>query len=79
MVLAVNVGDPAEKIREYFEKEKFGFRPLLQQSDEVSRVYKVSAYPTNYLIGADGKIAYRAVGFQEAALRAALEKAAPKK
>ena len=32
------------------------------------------AYPTNYLIDADGKIVWRSVGFNEEDLRAALAK-----
>ena len=34
--------------------------------------YSVDACPTNYLIDAKGKIVYRATGFNEKALRAAL-------
>lgn len=41
----------------------------------VGKAYGVQAYPTNYLVGADGKILWRGVGFDENGLRAALEKA----
>ena len=43
----------------------------------MSTAFGVVAYPTNYLIGPDGKIVFRATGFDETALRAALEKLAP--
>jgi hypothetical protein len=39
----------------------------------------VRTYPTTYVVGADGKVAWRAVGLDEASLRAALEKVAPAK
>jgi hypothetical protein len=32
----------------------------------------VQAYPTNYLVGPDGKVLWRGVGFNEKALRDAL-------
>jgi thiol-disulfide isomerase/thioredoxin len=77
--VTVNFGDKAETIRAYFEKEKFTMTPVRQQKDEVSRRFGVRAYPTNYVIDAEGKVAWRAVGFDEAGLRSALEKIAPEK
>jgi hypothetical protein len=41
---------------------------------EVFGLYGVQAYPTNYLVDPAGKVVYRSVGFNEAGLRAALEK-----
>lgn len=38
----------------------------------LGKAYGVQAYPTNYLLGPDGKIVWRSVGFDEAGLRAAL-------
>ncbi len=78
-MLAVNMRDTAEKVRKYFEKSGFTFKPVMQKADEVSRQYGVRAYPTNYVIGADGKIVHRSVSYDEDALKAALEKAAPRK
>lgn len=79
VVLAVNNGDAVENIKKYFEKGKFTFRPVRQKADEISKAYKVSAYPTNYVIGPDGKVAEAVVGFEEEKIKAALEKLAPKK
>jgi peroxiredoxin len=79
VVLAINIGDSPEKIRSYFEQNKFTMSPVRQKSNEISKQYGVVAYPTNYVIGTDGKVAYRSVGFKEQALRAALAKAAPAK
>lgn len=78
-VLAVNFGDTPETIAAYFEKEKFTMTPLRQRKDELGRAFGVRVYPTNYVIGPDGRVAYRAVGFDESDLRSALEKVAPKK
>ena len=38
----------------------------------VGSAYGVQAYPTNYLIGPDGKVLWRGVGFNEEAIRKAL-------
>ncbi len=46
--------------------------------DKVSDQYKVQAIPTNYLIGSDGKILARFVGFDEDGIRKALEQAGVK-
>ena len=79
MLLAVDIEDSVETIKEYFEKEKFTFQPVRQKKDEISKAYGVSGYPTNYVIGPDGKVASRMVGFDAATLRAVLDKLAPKK
>ena len=36
--------------------------------------YRVQAYPTNYVLDSSGKVVFRSVGFDEAGIRAALEK-----
>lgn len=40
--------------------------------------YGVQAYPTNYLVGPDGTVLWRSVGFDETGLREALAKAGVK-
>jgi hypothetical protein len=60
---------------------KFSFKMVMGGEGEkytLGKAYGVQAYPTNYLVGADGKILWRAVGFDETALRNALEKAGVK-
>lgn len=79
VVLTVNFGDRSETVRTYFEKERFTMTPVRQRKDEVSRAFGVQVYPTNYVIGPDGKIVWRSVGFDEPALRSALEGFAPKR
>jgi hypothetical protein len=39
---------------------------------KLGKAYGVQAYPTNYLVDADGKIVWRSVGFDEDGLRKAL-------
>lgn len=41
---------------------------------DVAEKYGVMAYPTNYLVDAEGKVVWRGVGFDETAMRKALEK-----
>lgn len=76
VVLAVNLQDSKDQIRKYFEENKFTFRPVMQKSDEISRAYGVSAYPTNYVVGPDGKIVFRSVGYDEEGLKGAIGKVA---
>jgi hypothetical protein len=58
---------------------KFTFRIVMggpEPDYAVGKAYGVHAYPTNYLVDAQtGKILWRAVGFDEEGLRAALKKA----
>jgi hypothetical protein len=75
----VNFGDKAETASAYFAKEKLRITPVLQKQDSVSKSFGVRAYPTTYLIGAEGDVLWRAVGFDEASLRSALEIALPGK
>ena len=77
--LAVNFGDKPETVAAYFEKEKIALVPLLQRQDEVARAFCVRTYPVSYLIGADGKVAWRMAGLDETALKAKLEEIAPAK
>ena len=46
-----------------------------QGGPDVSALYGVQAYPTNYLISSEGKVLARFVGFDEKALLAELAKA----
>jgi hypothetical protein len=78
-VLAINDGDEADVIRKYFQKQKFTFQPVRQKASEISNAYKVEGFPTNYVIGPDGKVAASTEGFDEAKLRKTLERVAPKK
>lgn len=72
--------DSAETINKYVAENKFSFAVGMAEQKEgglydVAEKYGVMAYPTNYLVGADGKILWRGVGFNESEMRQALEKA----
>ena len=69
MVLCVNIGDDAETIEGYWKKEGFTLRAVRQEEDAVSRAFGVSVYPTNYVVGPDGKVRWRGVGWNEEAVR----------
>jgi thiol-disulfide isomerase/thioredoxin len=77
-IVAVNANDTVETVNKYVEEKKFSFKIVMGgrgQDYMLGKAYGVQAYPTNYLVDADGKIIWRGVGFDEDALRAALAKA----
>jgi outer membrane lipoprotein-sorting protein/peroxiredoxin len=74
---AVNFGDGADVVAAYFAKERFTVTPLLQRKSDVSRAFGVRSYPTTYVLDAEGKVVWRAVGFDATALRVALDRVAP--
>lgn len=75
----MNRGDSKEQIRKYVTEGKFTFPIVMGGSGEqytLGKAYGVKAYPTNYLVdAATGKVLWRAIGFNEAGMRAALAKA----
>jgi len=76
-MLAVDYGDRPETVAAYFKNERFELTPLIQDGNEVSGAFGVQAYPTNYLLDADRRVAWRMVGFDEAAFRSVLDVVAP--
>lgn len=79
-IVAVNARDPQSRVKQYLNDNGFSFKVVLGGEGEsytIGKTYGVMAYPTNYLVGADGKILWRGVGFSEATektLRAELAK-----
>jgi outer membrane lipoprotein-sorting protein/peroxiredoxin len=70
-VIAINRGDSEAVITEYFNENSYTFRTVMGGSGDqytVGRAFGVRAYPTNYLVGADGKVLWRGVGYSEKAL-----------
>ena len=65
----MNVGDTAQVIRDYWNESKFTLPVMMQEKAAVSTAFGVRAYPTNYLVGPDGKVRWRGVGFDEEVLR----------
>lgn len=75
-LVAVNSGDTAKVINDYYKQGKFTFPSVMdvQNKNSVADKYGVQAYPTNYVIKANGTIAARFVGFDEDAMKKALAK-----
>jgi len=72
-LIAVNSGDPAATIVKYRKEGKFTFPMAMDSSDgKVANLFKVQAYPTNYILDAEGKVVAAFVGFDEAAMKKAL-------
>jgi hypothetical protein len=70
--LSVNRGDPADVIADWWARDGFRHRAVRQEGDEVSSAFGVRLYPTNVVVGADGRIIYYGTGWDEAAVREAL-------
>lgn len=61
-MLAVNIGESADEIRNYVLKHKLTFPVLVDPSSGVARLYGVRATPTRYLINRDGKAVAGSIG-----------------
>jgi len=68
-ILAVDLRDTPETVKQIWKEEGFTFPAVLQKDDDVSQAFGVVAYPTVYLIGPDGKILYRNLAFVEGHIR----------
>ena len=75
--VSVNIGDSQQVVSDWWKEEGFAHEPALQQRDEVSRAFGVQAYPTHYVLGPDGRVLWRSVGWDPDALRAALDSTRP--
>lgn len=79
-IVAVNTIDSAETINKYLKESKLSFKigmtgPRGSKDFGFHKQYGVTGYPTNYLLGSEGKIVFRATGFNsDYGLRGALEK-----
>jgi peroxiredoxin len=61
-VLAVNIGESADQIRQYMLKHKLTFPALADPASSVANLYGVRATPTRYLIDRDGKAVAGSIG-----------------
>ncbi|TVR04179.1 MAG: TlpA family protein disulfide reductase [Spirochaetaceae bacterium] len=64
VVLAMNYGESAEQARQYIEAEGYTFPVGLDPNREMANRFGVRGLPTNYLIGANGRIIGTKVGFR---------------
>ena len=79
-MLAVNRGDSAKRIQGFVDAEKWTFTMLHADGDAdvvdaIADKYGVTGYPSNIVIGKDGKVVNRCISYDENLLREALEKA----
>lgn len=70
--LAVGYRDTAPVIRTWWKEHGFKLRPVMQNKCDVSAAFGVQAYPTNYVIGPDGKVIWAGAGPELAMIRSAL-------
>ena len=76
-IVAVNVQDDKPEIAKYWKKSKFSIAAGLN-GGPIAQRYQVSATPTNYVVGSDGKILGAFLGFDEQGIRSAVQLAGVK-
>ena len=62
MVLAVNIAEPADRVKEYLAKHKLSFPALLDSDSRVSNLYGIRGTPTRFLIDREGRLIARSIG-----------------
>jgi peroxiredoxin len=62
VVIAVNIGESADQIRDYMLKHKLTFPALVDTTSRVANLYGVRATPTRFLIQRDGKAIAGSIG-----------------
>ncbi len=62
VVLAVDVTEGEDPVRDYAQKLGLSFTPLLDTSGQVTTLYHVNALPSSFFIGPDGMIRAMNVG-----------------
>jgi len=77
VVLGVNPGiDSESAVEAYWKSTRYSFDTITTRPDDpITNRFGVGEFPTNFLIGRDGKILWRGVGFDEDALKSALRRA----
>jgi hypothetical protein len=73
--LAVNQGDSKDVISQWWNEAGFTLRAVRQDGFTTTKAFGVSAFPTNYVIGPDGKVIYRGISFDEEAIQQAIRSA----
>ncbi|HEY7039075.1 MAG TPA: TlpA disulfide reductase family protein [Methylomirabilota bacterium] len=64
-VLAVNIEEPRDVVARYVREAGISAPVLLDGSGKVAGAYRVTATPTTYLIGRDGRLVARAAGTRD--------------
>jgi thiol-disulfide isomerase/thioredoxin len=73
-IVAVNYNDAAQPVRDFLRAQGYTLPVVLGGAgpEFIGEAYQIRVYPTNYLLDGDGRILWRGVGFDEAALRQAV-------
>jgi len=61
-ILAVDIGENANTVRQFIQKNNYSFPVLLDTTKQTSAIYGVEAIPTTYIIDRNGKIIGRIIG-----------------
>ena len=65
VILAVNIQEGPERVKEFFSKHNLTFSALLDRNGKVSELYQAWALPVSVVINKRGEIAARAVGSKD--------------
>lgn len=65
VIYAVDIEEGRKKVAGWIDKHKLTVPVLLDPDGETSAAYQISATPTAYLIGRDGKLVAKALGTKE--------------
>lgn len=72
-IVAINKIDKAADVESYKRESRITFpMAMAEQEAGVTGAYRIESYPSTYLLNAEGKIVYRAVGVDEPGLLRAL-------
>lgn len=72
-VLAIDIGEDAQRALEFAEKNKMTIKVLLDEQDKISQQYKVTAIPKSFLIDQKGQVVKVFTGLMpEATIREAI-------
>ena len=69
-IVAVNLGDTPQSVQKFIDQHKLTFKVVMGGDAEegqrsVFSDYRVTAYPTSFLVDADGKVVWVMTGFEE--------------
>lgn len=64
-ILAVDMGETQDVVRAYIREIKTDFTVLLDKDGHALKAWKVFAFPTSYVVDAQGKIRYGLFGASE--------------
>lgn len=62
MVLAIDFQEPPSKVAAWVQSSGVTFPVLIDQDGAVTQAYEVTATPTVFLVGRDGRIVGKALG-----------------